>query len=97
MVKDLNIFTAMMDKPSQKKGKYSENEVKKVKIRKKISFLIDYNKKYGPTSMGGDTYWIGALNDGRNRGGKPYYCPIGWKRWTLQVRNLDGNQFANMN
>ena len=29
--------------------------------------------------------WTGALNDGYGRGGKPYYCPNGWHRISLNV------------
>lgn len=38
-----------------------------------------YDKKH--------TYWDGTLNDNRDRGGKPYYCPVGWKRYALNVAN----------
>lgn len=40
-----------------------------------------WNKTYG---LGG-TYWEGALDDERNRGGLPYYCPNGWVRFALNV------------
>ncbi|CAF3376921.1 unnamed protein product [Rotaria sp. Silwood2] len=33
----------------------------------------------------GHTYWTGALQDGRDRGNQPYYCPVGWKRYSFYV------------
>lgn len=52
-----------------------------------ISLNPQYNRIY---SIGHD-YWEGALNDGRDRGNQPYYCPIGWKRASLYVTDdFDG-------
>ena len=39
-----------------------------------------WNREYGP----GYTNWDGPLNDGKSRGGEPYYCPKGWKRFAIQ-------------
>ncbi|CAF0953245.1 unnamed protein product [Didymodactylos carnosus] len=33
----------------------------------------------------GHTYWSSELNDGKDRGGKPYYCPVGWKRYSFYI------------
>lgn len=42
-----------------------------------------WNKTYG-VGVGG-TNWNGAINDGRLRGGMPYFCPKGWARFALNV------------
>ena len=85
---ELKVFIAEMGQPRAKPG--VNNQV----IRNRATFLHEFCRKYGPSIDGGDTYWISALNDGRNRGGKPYYCPLGWKRYTIQIRDLDGSKFA---
>eukprot|EP00486_Rosalina_sp_Unknown_P014984 CAMPEP_0201594550 /NCGR_PEP_ID=MMETSP0190_2-20130828/191829_1 /ASSEMBLY_ACC=CAM_ASM_000263 /TAXON_ID=37353 /ORGANISM="Rosalina sp." /LENGTH=226 /DNA_ID=CAMNT_0048054197 /DNA_START=144 /DNA_END=821 /DNA_ORIENTATION=- len=51
--------------------------------RQKIVMNPRWNKYYGP----GGTDWDGPLRDGRNRGGEPYYCPKGWKRFSFVVTN----------
>ncbi|CAF1306313.1 unnamed protein product, partial [Didymodactylos carnosus] len=33
----------------------------------------------------GHTYWSGELNDGKDRGSKPYYCPVGWKIYSFYI------------
>lgn len=46
-----------------------------------------YNRIYG---KGADmTYWEGNCNDGIDRGRYPYYCPVGWKRFSLKVGDFD--------
>ncbi|CAM4805580.1 unnamed protein product [Rotaria magnacalcarata] len=54
---------------------------KQQNYRSEIKLNPQFNRTYGP----GHTYWIGALNDGRDRGGKPYYCPVGWQRNSLYI------------
>eukprot|EP01103_Thecamoeba_quadrilineata_P008097 TRINITY_DN17881_c0_g1_i1.p1 TRINITY_DN17881_c0_g1~~TRINITY_DN17881_c0_g1_i1.p1 ORF type:complete len:612 (-),score=116.74 TRINITY_DN17881_c0_g1_i1:65-1711(-) len=46
-----------------------------------------WNKEYrkGP----GGTYWESDLIDKTNRGGIPYFCPLGWKRYAIQVPDFD--------
>lgn len=51
----------------------------------------DWNREYGP----GHTHWQGALNDGKSRGGAPYYCPNGWKRFSVQFAET-AYDFANV-
>lgn len=54
-----------------------------------------FNKRYGPGE--GATYWRGALNDGRRRGGFPYYCPDGWARFSLDVIKMQRSENASLN
>jgi hypothetical protein len=46
-----------------------------------------YHRKYGKGP--GCTYWRGDCKDGRDRGGYPYYCPVGWQRYSLKVNEFD--------
>lgn len=58
----------------------------KSKLRYEIKLYPEYNKTYGIDR----TYWTGALNDGRDRGDSPYYCPLGWSRYSFYVcENFD--------
>jgi len=50
------------------------------KRRAEIRLNPTFNRIYAP----GHNYWIGAINDNIDRG-KPYYCPVGWQRWSLYV------------
>jgi hypothetical protein len=45
----------------------------------------DYNKTYGPHG----TFWEGALEDEWERGPDPYFCPVGWKRFSIKVSDFD--------
>lgn len=51
------------------------------KHRADIKLNQKFNKKYGPEHV----FWSGPCNDGRDRGGKPYFCPVGWQRWSFYV------------
>ncbi|CAF0874418.1 unnamed protein product [Rotaria sordida] len=51
------------------------------KHRAEIKLNPQYNRIYAPDR----SYWLGALNDGIDRGNKPYYCPVGWKRCSFYV------------
>lgn len=51
------------------------------KCRAEIKLNPDYNRIYAP----GKDYWQGPNNDGRDRGNKPYFCPVGWQRWSFYV------------
>ncbi|CAF1568893.1 unnamed protein product, partial [Rotaria sordida] len=39
------------------------------------------------------TFWTGALHDGRDRGDKPYYCPVGWQRCSFYVADRFRERF----
>jgi len=59
-----------------------------VKICGPMQFSKDHlnskqNKSYGQHP--GGTWWSGNLQDGRDRGGMPYFCPSGWVRLSLNV------------
>ncbi|CAM4798763.1 unnamed protein product [Rotaria magnacalcarata] len=54
---------------------------KQQKYRADIKINPQYNRIYAR----GHTYWRGALNDRRDRGNQPYYCPVGWKRCAFYV------------
>ncbi|CAF3086825.1 unnamed protein product [Rotaria socialis] len=54
---------------------------KQQNYRSEIKLNPQFNRTYGP----GHTYWTGELKDGRDRGGKPYYCPVGWQRNSLYI------------
>ena len=51
------------------------------KFRSEIKLNLKYNRIY----VLGHDFWTGSLNDGRDRGNQPYYCPVGWKRWSFYV------------
>jgi len=48
------------------------------RIRHDAKLYPQYNRIYGT----GFLNWRSALQDGRNRGETPYYCPSGWKRYS---------------
>lgn len=54
-----------------------------------IEQLMDpaWDRVYGP----GETHWHGAIDDGHDRGGEPYYCPSGWKRYGIRVPDFETN------
>jgi hypothetical protein len=45
----------------------------------------NFNRIYGPDN----TFWRGALEDEWDRGSDPYFCPVGWKRYSIQVNDFD--------
>ncbi|CAF3536292.1 unnamed protein product [Rotaria socialis] len=49
--------------------------------RTEIRLNPEYDRIYAP----GHTFWEGANNDRKDRGNQPYYCPVGWKRFSLYV------------
>ncbi|CAF3297878.1 unnamed protein product [Rotaria sp. Silwood2] len=59
------------------------------KRRAEIQLNPNYNRIY---AIGHD-YWTGANNDGRDRGNKPYYCPVGWQRWSFYVTDNFDKKF----
>ena len=52
------------------------------KMQNRIIMNPRWNKVYGK----GNVYWEGANDDGKSRGGEPYYCPVGWKRFSVQFK-----------
>lgn len=71
---EMNIFFLLL-------GSRSEDFQEKQKYRKEITINTQSNRIYSK----GHVFWTGPLNDGKDRGGNPYYCPIGWKRYSLYV------------
>ncbi len=59
------------------------------KYRAEITLNPEFNRIYAH----GHNYWQGAINDGKNRGNKPYYCPIGWQRWSFHVTDTFDTKF----
>ncbi|CAF3819920.1 unnamed protein product [Rotaria sp. Silwood1] len=59
----------------------SESFDKILKHRDEITLNPKYNRIYVREHV----YWIGALDDGLDRGNQPYYCPVGWQRWSFYV------------
>ncbi len=51
----------------------------------------DYNRIYGHGY--GRFFWSGSLNDGKDRGNQPYYCPVGWERWSFYVTDSFDKKF----
>ena len=62
---------------------------KKQKYREEIRLNPQYNRIYSLNQ----TYWLDSLNDGKNRGNQPYYCPIGWKRYSFYVTDNFDEKF----
>ncbi|UJR16626.1 hypothetical protein I4U23_003526 [Adineta vaga] len=46
---------------------------------------IKLNPKYNRIYVKGHNYWEGPTPDHLDRGGNPYFCPVGWKRWSFYV------------
>ncbi|CAF1622807.1 unnamed protein product [Rotaria magnacalcarata] len=55
---------------------------------------INLNPKFNRIYASGHNFWQGAISDGKDRGGKPYYCPIGWKRWSFYVTDNFDQKFS---
>eukprot|EP01083_Nonionella_stella_P069957 186843_1 len=51
-------------------------------LKQKLIMNPQWNKTYEE----GQTYWVGTLN---NRKTEPYYCPLGWKKYTVKVDNFN--------
>eukprot|EP01083_Nonionella_stella_P171629 586610_1 len=49
-------------------------------LQQRVIMNPRWNREYGQNH----TYWDGPLNDGKSRGGEPYYCPSEWKRFAVQ-------------
>jgi hypothetical protein len=63
--------------------------LKMQKHRTEIRLNPAYNRIYTK----GHDYWLGPLIDGKDRGDKPYYCPVGWQRWSLYVTDQFDTKF----
>lgn len=59
------------------------------KVRASIKFHPRWNRVYDRYH----TFWTGPLRDGRDRGKYEYFCPIGWKRYALDVTNNYDEKF----
>ncbi|CAF2922655.1 unnamed protein product, partial [Rotaria sp. Silwood2] len=59
------------------------------KRRAEIKLNPSYNRVYAH----GHNYWEGPINDGIDRGNKPYYCPVGWQRWSFYVTDNFDQKF----
>lgn len=46
---------------------------------------IELNPKFDKTYGDGHNSWSGPLEDGLDRGPHPYFCPVGWQRWSFYV------------
>ena len=64
--------------------------LKRQQYRAKIRLNPKYNHIYGP----GHNHWQGPCDDGKNRGDKPYYCPVGWQRWSFYVTDNFDAKFS---
>jgi hypothetical protein len=53
----------------------------KQKFRNEITLHPELDLIYGLNH----TYWNGANQDELDRGDQPYYCPVGWQRYSLNV------------
>jgi hypothetical protein len=63
--------------------------LKMQKHRAEIKLNPQYNRIYAR----GHNYWSGPLNDGKDRGPHPYYCPVGWQRWSFYVTDKFDEKF----
>ena len=51
---------------------------------------ITLNSAFNRCYCENHSFWTGSLHDGKNRGDAPYFCPIGWKRYSFFVtENFD--------
>ncbi|UJR07429.1 hypothetical protein I4U23_011715 [Adineta vaga] len=98
IIKMKAIYHAITDKLREEMGKFKillmfmgdlVSFTKMQKFRSEIKLHPQWNRAYGM----GHTHWTGTLNDGRDRGPHPYYCPIGWKRYALYVTDIYDDKF----
>ncbi|CAM4882053.1 unnamed protein product [Rotaria socialis] len=62
---------------------------KQQKYRAEINLNPQYNRIYKP----GHCFWQGPIKDGIDRGDSPYYCPVGWKRYSFYVTDRFSEKF----
>lgn len=63
--------------------------IEKQKHRQEIKLNPKYNRIYDREY----NYWQGTLHDGINRGNRPYYCPVGWQRFSFYVTDNFDEKF----
>ncbi|CAF3820172.1 unnamed protein product [Rotaria sp. Silwood1] len=54
---------------------------------------IRLNPQFNRVYTRGRDFWSGPLNDGKDRGNQPYYCPLGWTRWSFYVTDNFDQKF----
>ena len=63
-------------------------------LKNRIIMNPRYNVVYGYGP--GSARWSGAKKDDISHGDEPYYCPIGWKKFSIQfIENLDKDKYDN--
>lgn len=55
---------------------------------------IKLNPRFNRIYASGHNFWEGPLMDGKDRGNSPYYCPVGWKRWSFYVTDNFDTKFS---
>jgi hypothetical protein len=92
------IYESLTDKLQEELGKLKvffmfmgpvKSFFKMQKYRTDIKLHPQYNRVY----CQGQAYWNGANDDGKDRGNQPYYCPIGWKRYSFYVTDNFDEKF----
>jgi len=54
---------------------------------------IQLNPAFNRIYARGHDFWQGPNNDGKDRGGKPYFCAVGWQRWSFYVTDEFDKKF----
>jgi len=62
-----------------------------VPLRDTVLFNPDWDR-ISSSQSSKHTSWKSALRDDRDRSDKPYYCPVGWKRLSIRVKNAESGQ-----
>ena len=84
------IFTSCNDTLQNELGKMKtffmflgpENALMKMqKHQAQILMNPQFNRIYAH----GHNFWLGSIQDGKHRGNQPYFCPVGWKRWSFYI------------
>jgi hypothetical protein len=92
------LYESLTDKLQEELGKLKiffmfmgpiKSFFKMQKFRTDIKLHPQYNRVY----CQGQTYWNDANNDGKDRGNQPYYCPVGWKRYSFYVTDNFDEKF----
>ena len=60
--------------------------------RQNFREVIRLNPNFDKIYCKGQTYWEGALEDGKYRG-MPYFCPVGWRRHSFYVTDNFNEKF----
>lgn len=93
------IYTSCTDELQNELGKINtffiflgpENALLKMqKHQAQIMLNPQFNRVYAR----GSNFWLGAIEDGKDRGNQPYYCPVGWKRWSFYVCDNFDKKFS---